>query len=246
MKESKSKKPNRITRKINKEILHLRRNKSFRSNRTAFLLSDSKGKDLKFLKEKKYVRFFYRGGKDITDSDIQRFAKFQVLRKQNKYPVLLFWFGTCSLTQKNTDGLFVIKDDLEQAIKDTISDYKELKEKLLKLNHRAKILFLECPYFSLSMFNEKRGKQFKNNYFTQQQGQLLKAIDAHNYEIRLLNNNLKDKAPSFNKDFTTRSHRKNRCPKNIVDYSQLRDGCHAGRKIAELWLLRIHRLVYRI
>lgn len=130
-------------------------------------------------------------------------------------------------------------------MRDTISEYKSIKETLLKLNPRAKVLFLECPYYSLSMFNERRGKKFKNNYFSQQQGKLINAIDNHNIETRILND-LNAKAPNFNNDFVTRSHRKGRNPRKIVDYSQLRDGCHAGKQIAELWLLRIHRLIYRI
>ena len=241
----KVKKQNRISRNIHKEITLLRRNKPYASNRSAFLISDSKGKDLKCLNERKYVRFFYKGGSQITDIDIQNFSKFQVTRRTNHFPVILFWFGTCSLTPKNSDGLFVIKEDLDQAVNDTIAEYKAIKKTLLNLNHRAKVLFLECPYFSLSMFNAKRGKKFKNNYFSQQQGKLVNAIDNHNKEIRILND-LNAKAPNFNNDFATRTNRKGRKPRKSVDYSQLRDGCHAGKKIAELWLLRIHRLIYRI
>lgn len=243
--KSKPKKLNRISRNIYKQISHLKRQKPYASNRNAFLISDSKGKDLKYLKDRKYVRFFYKGGSQITDSDIQSFAKFQVTKRSNRYPVILFWFGTCSLTHKNRDGLFVIKDDIDQAVKDTIFEYKAIKQRLLKLNHRAKVLFLECPYFSLSMFNQKRGKQFKINYFSEQQSKLTNAIDTHNQEIRILND-LNAKAPNFNNDFSSRTNRKWRKPKRSIDYSQLRDGCHVGKKLAELWLLRIHRLVYRI
>ena len=242
---SKSKKPNRISRYIQKEILLLKSSRFYKSNRSAYLISDSKGKDLKFLKERKYIKFLYKGGAEITNGEIQRYAKYQVSKKQNKYPVIIFWFGTCSLTTKNNDGLFVIKNDLDQVIRDTISHYKDTKNELLRLNHRAKVVFLECPYYSLSMYNESRGKVIKKDYFIKQQGKLIEAIDKHNQEVRVLNS-FKVKTPNFNNDFSTRTKRKKRGVRKIVDYSKLRDGCHIGRKLAELWLLRIHRLVYRI
>ena len=239
------KQPNRISRYINREILELKSTKIFKSNRSAYLISDSKGKDLQFLKEKKYLKFLYKGGAEITNSVIQQYARYQVTRSQNKYPVILFWFGTCSLTTKNSAGIFVIKNNLDQIVDQIIDNYKSTKKELLKLNHRAKIVFLECPYYSLSMYNEFRGKDLKKNYFGNQQALLNKAIDKHNSEIRELNS-FRDKAPNFNNDFSTRSNRKNRKPRRVIDYSQLRDGCHFGRKLSELWLLRLHRLIYRL
>ena len=242
---NKPKHPNRISRYIQKEILELKSTKFYKSNRSAFLISDSQGRDLQFLKEKKYLRFRYKGGADITNTEIQQYAKHQVTRTQNKYPVILFWFGTCAFTTKNSDGIFEIKNDLDEVVDITIANYRKTKNELLGLNKRAKIIFLECLYYSLSMYNEFRGKNLKRDYFSEQQRKLVNAIDKHNYEIRLLNN-YRDKAPNFNNDFSTRTNRKNRKPKKVVDYSQLRDGCHPGRHISELWLLRIHRLIYRI
>ena len=162
--------------------------------------------------------------------------------KLNKYPVILFWFGTCSLTQK-INGLFVVKDDLDNVVASVISLFKTIKAELLSLNHRAKIIFLECPYYSLSMFNSHRRSKFPTNFVMIQQRQLVTAIDNLNTEIRIINGSAK--VPNFNKDFTTRTHRKQ--PARLVyDYSQLRDGCHMGKRLSELWLIRIHRLIYRI
>ena len=94
------------------------------------------------------------------------------------------------------------------------------------------------------MYNSHRNKKFNKDFFSQQQTQLNSAIDLHNQKIRIINE--VSNTPNFNKDFSTRSHRKKRPARTVVDYSQLRDGCHIGRKLAELWLLRIHRLIYRI
>ena len=240
----KPQKGNRIARYISKEIRELKRTKQFRSNRKAFLISDSKSKDLKFLKGEKYVRFYYKGGAEITDPDIQSYAAHQVTNRLNKYPVIIFWFGTCSLTEKQ-NGLFVIKNNLEEVIQDVISSYVTTKEYLLKLNPRAKVVFLDCPYTSLSMYNTARGKKFKKNLFDNQQRELIKAIDLHNKELKLINKYMK--TPNLNKDFSSRTNPKRASkPRTVVDYSQLRDGCHIGRKLAELWLIRIHRLIYRI
>lgn len=239
-----TKKQNRISRNIRKQICKIKRTKTYRSYRKAFLVSDSKGKDLKFVKGQKFIRFFYKGGAEITDNDIQSYAKHQVNSPLNKYPVLLFWFGTCSFTEKK-DNLFVIKENLDQVIVDVIESYKYTKRNLLTQNPRAKICFLECPYYSLWIFNKHRGKEVHKTFFIEQQRELIRAIDTHNIQVRLLNK-AENKTPNFNKDFTTRSHRRKRKPRYIVDYSQLRDGCHVGPNLSELWLLRIHRLIYRI
>lgn len=241
----KSNKPNRISRYIVKEIKELKKTKTFVSNRKGYVISDSKGKDLVHLKGKKYVQFFYKGGADINNREIQAYAKHVILNKRNKYPVLLFWFGTCSLTKKTNGGLFEVKDNLNQVVEDTIISYRETKLNLLSINPRAKIIFLECPYYSLSMYNQHRQKTFEPNYFIKQQRELVNAIDLHNELVRNLNNF--KKIPNFNKDFSTRVKRKNHQKiRRSVDYKQLRDGCHIGPKLAELWLIRIQRLVYRI
>ena len=239
-----NKTPNRITRYISNEIRELKRTKTYVSNRKSFLISDSKGKDLLYLKGKKYVNFFYRGGAEINNREIQAYAKHVVTNKRNKYPVLLFWFGTCSFTKKTGDGLFEVKENLEHIVKEVIESYRETKRKLLGLNPRAKIVFLHCPYYSLSMYNQYRKKDFVKDYFIKQQRELVFAIDLHNELIKDLN---KSKTiPNFNYDFSTRVKRRRRKIRRVVDYSQLRDGCHIGPKLSELWLIRIQRLVYRI
>ena len=131
------------------------------------VISDSKGKDLKFVPGRKYLSFYYKGGAEITNQQIQSYAKHQVTSKFNKYPIIVFWFGTCSFTEK-VNGLFEIKDNLEKVVENTILAYKKTKQELKTLNPRAKVFFLECPFFSLSMFNEHKGKAFKTqNFITQ-------------------------------------------------------------------------------
>ena len=46
------------------------------------------------------------------------------------------------------------------------------------------------------MYNESRGKVIKKDYFINQQGKLIEAIDKHNQEVR---------APYFNNDFSKRT-----------------------------------------
>lgn len=236
--------PNRISRNITKEIKELKRTKTYVGNRKGFLISDSKSKDLKFLKCKKHINFFYKGGAEINNREIQSYARYVVLNKRIKYPVLIFWFGTCSFTEKSDSGLFEIKQDLETVVKGVLSSYKETRDSLLKLNHRAKIVFLECPYYSLATFNQFRNKNYKKDYFIEQQRKLNSAIDSHNHQVRTLNS-IK-KIPNFNNDFSTRVKCKRRKPRRVIDFHQLRDGCHMGKLLAELWLIRIQRLVYRI
>ena len=237
------KKPNSITKKISRDIAFLQKTKNYRSCRTAFLLSDSKGKDLKLIQEPKRMTFFYRGGAEITEPNIQSYARHIVSNRRNRYPVIIFWFGTCSLTHK-VNNLFILKDNIKTVVDSTIADYIQIKQELLGLNQRAKIIFLECPYYKLSMFNEYRKKEFDINIFTNQQKLLIEAIDYHNFKVREINGSTK--IPNFNRDFTLRSNPKKRKPRMQVNYELLRDGCHPGKKLARLWLLRIQQLIYRI
>ena len=98
-----------------------------------------------------------------------------------------------------------IQNNLDEVVDITIANYRQIKNDLLCLNKRAKIIFLECPYYSLSMYNEFRGKDLKRDYFIEQQRKLVNAIDKHNNEIRLLNNN-RDKTTNFNNNFSTRTN----------------------------------------
>lgn len=70
------------------------------------------------------MKMFYKGGAKIRDEKIQSYAKSQVLNKIIKYPVILFWFR---------------EDNLAKAVEDTINQYIEPKERLLKLNRARKI-----------------------------------------------------------------------------------------------------------
>ena len=116
---------------------------------------------------------------------------------------------------------------------------------MLDLNPRAKVVFLDCPYYSLATFNKNKNKVFKDNFFNVQQKDLTEAIDFHNSKLRELNSRIR-KIPNLNKDFSYKSHKKKRKPKLQIDFKQLRDGCHIGPNLAKLWLFRIHRLIYRI
>lgn len=243
-KEQLNKKPNQMTRKILRQIHILKRTKSYKGLRSAFVISDSKGYDLKRVKEIKYVRFFCKPGAEVTDTDIRSYTTYQARNRKNKYPVFILWFGTCSLTEKR-NNLFVLKNNINEVVANTISDYRQLKEELLDLNPRAKIVFLDCPYYSLATFNKNKKKIFKDNFFNEQQKQLIEAIDLHNSKLRDLNKSVR-KIPNLNKDFSYKSHKKGRKPKLQIDFKQLRDGCHIGPNLAKLWLFRIHRLIYRI
>lgn len=237
------KKTNSITRHISKDIRLLRKTNYYRSHRSAFLISDSKGKDLQLVKEAKRLKFYYRGGAEITNPNITSYARHILSNKRNRYPVILFWFGTCSLTHK-VNNLFVLRDNITAVVDNVIADYIQLKQDLQKLNPRAKIIYLECPYYKLSMFNEHRKRIFEKDLFITQQKQLIEAIDYHNKRIRDINGNVK--TPNFNRDFTLRSNPKKRKPRLQIHYDLLRDGCHAGPKLSKLWLLRLQQLIYRI
>ena len=131
--------------------------------RKAFMLTDSKGRYLLEQAERGYdiIDIIFESGANSVTSDPNAH------RQQTKTdrllsellsritglsrPLVLLWLGTCDFTK--LDYPFVIlRADAEGPI---ISDnFKVILEKIRSANATAEILFLECPMYSIEMWNE--------------------------------------------------------------------------------------------
>ena len=82
------------------------------------------------------------------------------VRKRNN-PIVIIWLGTCEITQKT--GKYVkIRQYPYQNIEFILSEYRELKNRIKEINNTAKVIFLECPYYSKTRYNKEKALTPRN------------------------------------------------------------------------------------
>ena len=80
------------------------------------------------------------------------------LRKVRKaYNLIVWiWLGTCEISKK--DKYIKLRSYPYQNIELVLTEYRERRNEILKVNKYAKVLFIECPYYSITKANRlKRG-----------------------------------------------------------------------------------------
>jgi hypothetical protein len=83
----------------------------------------------------------------------------------------LIWSGTCEISKKYK--YIKLRSYSYQHIELVLTEYRELKNDILKVNKYAKVLYIECPYYSITKAN--RLKSGANNSVLTTQS--LKLID---------------------------------------------------------------------
>ena len=68
--------------------------------------------------------------------------------------IILTWLGTCEISKK--DKYIKLRSDPYQNIELVLTEYRELKKEILKINKYDKVLCIECPYYSISKSNRLR------------------------------------------------------------------------------------------
>ena len=207
-----------------------------------YLISDSKGKYLKPVIPGRYrtnLHIINKSGATI-DSEIVNTAIRQI-RLANK-PTVLIWLGTCEITSKK--GKFIQLIDYPfQTIEEILDQYWSIKKKILRVNSQATVCFLECPYFSISIWNKYQGRipdQDQEGTDKKQGNELKSVIEYFNQQLSLLNASVISHIPKLSKDQIISSKKKRlRRTKYKINYKLLYDGVHPSRKLARLWLHRI-------
>jgi len=261
--------------KINKEYKKLyrlyRRSSSFLDS-NVILLSDSKGLALNEIlsdDQKRKIRVIAKKGATITDIELAR----RVVRavKNSSDPIVVVWFGTCEITAK--EGKYItIKSHPYQNIEFTLTKYREFRDKLLRENHNTKIVFLECPYYSISRYNSrsKKCKDMNNNPTPLNKGKkhypnlvvnkvrgrrqvalasqvdikLCHMVDYFNDQLKLVNT---FKTPRISQDIIASGKRIGKeYTKYRKNWNTYTDGIHPMRTLTKLLLYRIIALVTKI
>ena len=154
---------------------------------------DSKARHLMaFIHEDPYINLNYRSGATIDNSFLHNTYTLNRIRRAFK-PIVIIWLGTCELTTKR--GRFIrLVDDIDSKLieveRKTLQPYKLYKEKVLDLNPNSTVIFLECPYFSITVWNRAKGHYYPETFNTEQI-ELERAIKELNYILRAINDNIR-------------------------------------------------------
>jgi hypothetical protein len=121
------------------------------------------------------------------------------------FPLHFFLFydyrlGTCDITEKK--GKYIsVKSYPYQKIEFALNKYRTLKSRLLQANPEATVVFLECPYYSITRFNKfkitnSNSKTGTNKYYqrnaiaaSRADKQVCCMVDYFNDHLRLINRN---------------------------------------------------------
>jgi hypothetical protein len=176
--------------------------------------------------------------------------------KKAKRSVVIVWLGTSDIT--GWKGKYVsVKSYPYQKIEFALSKYRTLKRRLLQANPEATVVFLECPYYSITRFNKFKitnsnsktatNKHYQRNAIaaSRADNQVCCMVDYFNDHLRLINRNCD--TPRISQDINASSNgvrpERTSYRKNWNAYS---NGIHPARALARLWLYRVIELATEI
>ena len=207
-------------------------------NRNVILRSDSKGRCLlPYFTNTRKFSLIYRSGAKINDTFMQDYTVNKIKRTSN--PLVILFFGTCEITNKQGKYIY-LPQDLETRVDQVINRYIAYKQRILECNSEATVIFLDCPYFSITIWNFLKGHPHPG-IFDQEQKRLEEAILRFNLKLKEINGDRV--VPRLAVDFIYSVKKKKQQIRKFRNYSLLVDGVHANKFLAKLWSLRISRLI---
>ena len=76
--------------------------------------------------------------------------------------MILIWLGMCEHTFK--EGKYIrIRNFPYQDVKYTLTEYREVRDKIIHVNRQSKSVFIECPYYSINKTNRNFASQRKTD-----------------------------------------------------------------------------------
>ena len=223
--------------KISKEIRNIQKFPiNFSDN--VILISDSKGRYIKgelSNSEQSFVKIIPISGTKCADPIIKRNVRRELLT--NSISTVLLWFGTCELTTKT--GRTVSLCETSEVVSRIIESYRSIRSEILSVSPSTKVLFIECPYYSIDKWNNLHANT-KIGEFKQQDEELKILVDELNRGIHILN---QERAPRLSQDLVISNKGKTRRNRNKIIYTNLPDGIHPNKILSKLWALRILKLV---
>ena len=227
--------------KISKELDKIRdlRLQDKQCSREIILLSDSKGDYIKrqlSSSEQKNLEIISVKGATANSPRLKQLL-FEKTRSGSS-PIVIVWLGTCELTEKDNRKIKIrnysgLSD--HGKITKILENYCTLKASITEQLPKAKVIFLECPYYSISRWNNEENSE--------QDNKLRGLIDKLNSEIQQFNS---IPTPRLSQDQLLSSKKKGKNTRYRVNYCTLRDGIHPAGTTAKLWGLKILQLGIKI
>ena len=187
---------------------------------------------------------FWRKGAEIDNSSLNSHIYRHIQRHTN--PIVLLWFSTCHLT-KFTDRsrtFLDIVDNHDEIVNRIVDKYTEFKQRLIYRKSTTTVVYIDCPYFSILEWNNRRGHPNPST-FTNSQAILEGLISELNTRIQELNAPFKP--PLIAQDMVFKiKKRSHHNQTKTVTYSVLKDGIHPDRKISKLWLIKLNNFVTKL
>ncbi|MES9881398.1 MAG: hypothetical protein ABW185_11010 [Sedimenticola sp.] len=203
-------------------------------DRKLIIVSDSKGKRLQNIVStdlERTLKWYARGG--LTTRQALVLINDNLNEWLNLYGkiFIVVWTGTCDMTQKN--GRYIKLSNI--STDDIVEDYEKIAS---KSNVNVKIVILEVPQYSITIWNQTKGHANPNS-FKEESELLVDQTELLNAHIRFINSKVNTESPRFGIDLK-RTHKRNKS-RTITRfaYMLLTDGIHPGQLISRYWLRQI-------
>ena len=150
------------------------------------LIGDSKVRHIENeMTNNTHISAFWRSGSTLDNPVLKRHMN-RHLYRFNK-PVIILWFNTCYLTRV-TDKIrkYIQITANANIINYIINEYTAFKQQMILAKSTAKIIFLECPWYSITEWNRVKGHP-NTAIFQESQIQLEGIIVELNKRIKQLN-----------------------------------------------------------
>ena len=222
---------------LKKQIVKLEDGKFEIGEKNVIFRSDSKGRAFLQLLNHRRINLIYRSGAKLDDNFMKGYTLNRI--KRTYKPTVILFFGTCEIVDKRGKYLY-IPHNINARIEEIIIKYTEYKQTILLYNPEATVIFLDCPYLSLIIWNFLRKHPSPGSFEADQ-----KILEQG---ILVLNRKLKDingprPVPRLSLDFMYSIKKRNKPIKRLRNYGLLYDGVHAGSLLVNLWYQRIIRMI---
>ena len=211
-------------------------------NHSTILIGDSKVRHLENeMVSATNLTCFWRSGAKLDDVALKRHIDRHI--SQFNEPIVVLLFNTCYLTNfvAGNRKYIDLVNNVDEIANIIVETYRRFKQARLYRKPSSKIIFLECPYYSIVQWNKRKGHP-QPDIFENNQEKLEKVINKLNEQLTELN--LPFNPPRLAQDMIMKiKKRKNHKQSKLINYSLLLDGIHPAKNISKLWLIRINNYV---
>lgn len=119
-----------------------------------------------------------------------------------------------------------------------MDQYRRLVSLKTHYGDRVKFLILECPYYSITIWNRHKGHA-NPEVCNDKTDELCRKLDLLNEGIREVNLQLSVRSPKLSLDMITSRKSNKSHTTNKVSYNLLTDGVHPSPLLCKYWLKKL-------